>query len=318
VKILVLGAGAIGGYFGGRLAESAVDVTFLVRPKRREQIAANGLVIESPLGNARIAANTVVAEDLKPGYDIVLLTCKAYDLDAAMEAIAPAVAGHCAIVPMLNGLAHLERLDVRFGRDRVMGGTCHINVTLAPDGTVKHMEPLNRIFFGEWDGSRSPRALALEAAFARTSIGWRHSEDILQEMWSKVVFLAALAATTSLFRGNIAEILAAQGGKEWVARCFDANLAIAAAEGHTPPAAAIEAARARLLTPGPQASSMMRDMEAGKPVEADHIIGHMLGLARKHGIDDLPLSLAYTHVKAYEARRAAGRLGHPWTKPTTT
>lgn len=311
MKILVLGAGAIGGYFGGRLAEAGVDVTFLVRPKRREQIAADGLVIESPLGNARIAARTVVSGELKPGYDIVLLTCKAYDLDAAMEAIAPAVAGDCAIVPMLNGLAHLDRLDTRFGRERVMGGTCHINVTLSPDGAVKHMEPLNRLFFGERDRSRSPRALALEAAFAQTSVGWRHSEDILQEMWSKVVFLAALASSTSLFRGNIAEILAATGGKEWIARCFDANLAIAAAEGHAPPAQAVEAGRTRLLTPGPQASSMMRDMEAGKPVEAEHIIGHMLSLARNHGIDDLPLSLAYTHLQTYEARRAAGRLGKP-------
>lgn len=311
MKILVLGAGAIGGYFGGRLVEAGADVTFLVRPKRRDQLAASGLVIESPLGNARIAAKAVDAGELKPGYEIVLLTCKAYDLDAAMDAIAPAVTGDCAIVPMLNGLAHLDRLDARFGRERVMGGTCHINVTLAPDGTVRHMEPLNRIFFGERDGSRSPRALALEAAFARTSIGWRHSEDILQEMWSKIVFLASLAATTSLFRGNVAEILAAPGGKEWVARCFEANLAIAAAEGHAPPAQAVEAGRTRLLTPGPQASSMMRDMEAGKPVEADHIIGHMLSLARKHGIDDLPLSLSYTHLKAYEARRAAGRLGKP-------
>ena len=93
MKILVLGAGGIGGYFGGRLAQAGVDTTFLVRPRRREQIARNGLVIESPLGDARVAAKTVVAEELKPGYDLVLFTCKAYDLDSAIEAIAPAMGG---------------------------------------------------------------------------------------------------------------------------------------------------------------------------------------------------------------------------------
>ena len=138
MKILVLGAGGIGGYFGGRLAQAGVDTTFLVRPKRREQIAANGLVIESPNGNARIEAKTVLAGELKPGYDLVLFTCKAYDLDSAMDAIAPAVASGCAVLPMLNGLAHLDRLDQRFGAASVMGGTCQINVGLAPDGTVKH------------------------------------------------------------------------------------------------------------------------------------------------------------------------------------
>src|SRR5215470_2835416 len=108
VRILVLGAGGIGGYFGGRLAEAGADVTFLVRPRRREQIAREGLRIESPLGNATIAAKTVLAEELKPEYDLVLFTCKAYDLDSAMEAIAPAVGPKCAVLPVLNGVAHYE------------------------------------------------------------------------------------------------------------------------------------------------------------------------------------------------------------------
>ena len=308
MKLLVLGAGGIGGYFGGRLAQAGVDTTFLVRPKRREQIAAHGLVIESPLGNARLEAKTVLAGDLAPGYDLVLFTCKAYDLDSAMDAIAPAMAKGCAVLPMLNGLAHLDRLDARFGAANVLGGTCQINVSLAPDGTVKHMEPLNRLLFGERDRSKSARAGAFADALAATAIDWTWSEDILQDMWEKVTFLAALAATTCVFRGNTGEVLAAPEGKAIIERCFAANVAIATAEGHPPGERILKWASERLTTPGPQSASMLRDMEAGKPVEADHIVGHMLSLARKHGIDDMVLSMAHTHLKTYEARRAANRL----------
>lgn len=318
MKILVLGAGGIGGYFGGRLAQAGVDATFLVRPKRRDQIAANGLVIESPLGNARIDAKTVVAEELQPGYDLVLFTCKAYDLDSALEAIAPAMRGReapagkgqseCAVLPLLNGLAHLDRLDARFGAARVIGGTCQINVGLAPDGTVRHMEPLNRLLFGERDRTKSARARTFADALAKTSIDWTWSEDILQDLWEKFAFLTALAATTCLFRGNIAEIMAAPEGNAIATRCFEANAAIARTEGHALREPMLRWALERLTQPGPQTASMLRDLEAGRAVEADHIVGHMLTLARKHGIDDTVLAMAHTHLKTYEARRAANRL----------
>ncbi len=308
MKLLVLGAGGIGGYFGGRLAQAGVDTTFLVRPKRREQIAANGLVIESPAGNARIAARTVVAGELEPGYDLVLFTCKAYDLDSAMDAIGPAMARGCTVLPLLNGLAHLDRLDRRFGAANVMGGTCQINAGLAPDGTVQHWEPLNRILFGERDRSKSARAQAFADALAKTNIDWAWSEDILQDMWEKIVFLSALAATTCLFRGNVGEIMATPEGKAIATRCYEANIAIARAEGHAPREPMLSWGIERLTRPGPQSASMLRDMEAGKPVEADHIVGHMLSLARKHGIDDTVLAMALTHLKTYEARRAANRL----------
>ena len=311
MKLLVLGAGGIGGYFGGRLAEAdAADVTFLVRPKRREQLLRDGLVIESPHGNARFPVKTVLAAEVKPGYDAVLFTCKAYDLESAMEAIAPAMDGDAVVVPQLNGMAHLEALDGRFGKSRVMGGVAQINATLRKDGTVAHMDSLSRIVFGERDKRATARAQALADAFAKTNVEWKLSPDIEQEMWEKVVFLSALAATTCLFRANVGEIMAAPGGHEAMERAIDANIAIAAREGHAPRPQAIEFAKSRLMDPrGTWSASMMRDMEAGNPVEADHIVGWMLERARRHGIDDTVLSMAYTHLKAYEARRAAGRVG---------
>ncbi len=309
MKLLVLGAGAIGGYFGGRLAEAGTDVTFLVRPRRGEQLERDGLRVESPLGNLQLTVQTVLAQDLQPGYDLILFTCKAYDLDSAMDAIAPAVHGTCAVIPMLNGLAHLERLEARFGAPHVMGGTCHINVMLGPDGVIRHGDPLQRLIFGERDGSRSPRAQAFADALARTRIDWKLASEVEQDMWEKIVFLAALAATTCLFRGNVREILAAPGGREVMEQALATNVEIATREGHPPRAALIDSARARLTDPtGTWSASMLRDLEGGGAIEGDHVVGWMLARARKHGVEHSILALAYTHLKTYEARRKAGRI----------
>jgi 2-dehydropantoate 2-reductase len=309
MKILVLGAGGIGGYFGGRLAEAGADVTFLVRPKRREQIARYGLKVESPLGNFTVQAKTVTAEEVTPGFDLVLFTCKAYDLDSAMDAIAPAMGPQTALVPMLNGMAHFEKLDARFGAARVMGGTCQINVTLKPDGTVFHADPLQRLLFGERGKSKSPRAEAFSSDLAKSKIEWKLSDNILQDMWEKVVFLSALAANTCLYRGNVKEIMASPGGRESMERTLDANIALATKEGYAPRGPQIDGARKRLTDPeGLWSASMLRDMEAGGSVEADHIVGWMLARLRAHGLDDAVMAAAYTHLKTYEARRAAGRV----------
>jgi len=306
MKILLLGAGGIGGYFGGRLAQAGADVTFLVRPKRSEQLRSTGLVIESPSGNAKLKVKTVDAGELQPGYDIVFFTCKSYDLDSAMDAVAPAMQGDCALIPMLNGMSHMQRLDARFGAANVMGA--QINATLKSNGTVLHMEPLARIVFGERDGKASARAQGFADACAKANFDSKLSPGIELEMWEKVVFLSALAATTSLLRGNVAEIMASPEGAAIMHRAIAANIAIATKEGFAPRAAAIEFATKRLTTPGPQSASMLRDLEAGGQVEADHIVGFMLDLARKHGVDDTVLAFAMAHLKTYEARRAANRL----------
>jgi len=248
MKILVLGAGGIGGYFGGRLAQAGADVTFLGRPRRRDQLAKDGLVVESPKGNFKMPVKTVLAEALGADYDLVLFTCKAYDLDSAMDAVAPAMK-RAVLVPMLNGIAHLEKLDARFGREHVMGGTCQINVMLRPDGTVFHADPLQRMIFGERDRSKSARAEAFAAELRKSPIDWSLSEDIELEMWEKIVFLCALATCTCLFRGNVREIMGAPGGREAMQRALEANAEIATREGHAPRAEPIQRARARLLDP---------------------------------------------------------------------
>lgn len=308
-RILILGAGGVGGYFGGRLAEAGADVTFLVRPARREQLQRDGLRIVSPLGDLTRAVRTVVAGEPMDGFDLVILTCKAYDLDASMDAIAPAMQGACAVLPLLNGLVHLDRLDARFGRERVLGGSCGIDVMLLPDGTIRHSGTLQRIVFGERDRAVSDRTRALADLLSRTSITYEHADDVLLRMWEKLMMLSVLAAITCLFRGNVQEIMSAPGGREAAERALAANVEILTREGFPPTPDALRLAQSRLTDPkGVWSASMMRDMEGGRPVEADHVIGFMLDRARAHGVDDLILSLAFTHLKTYERRRADGRL----------
>ncbi len=291
------------------MAEAGVDVTFLVRPRRREQLERDGLCVVSPFGNMRLPVKTVTTDKLSPDYDVVFLTCKAYDLTSAMDAIAPAMNGRCRVVPMLNGMSHLEQLDERFGRANVMGGSCAINVTLDRDGTITHTGSLQRVTFGIRDDSQKEAARAFGIELARTKLEWLQAPDIEQNMWDKIVFLSALAAMTCLFRANIGEIMSAPGGHDAVVRTLDANLAIAAAEGHEVGQSWIQFSRDRLTDPtGAWSASMLYDMEIGGAVESDHIVGWMLEKARAHGIDDAMLSLAYMHLKAYEARRAAARL----------
>ncbi len=308
-RILVLGAGGVGGYFGGRLAQAGADVTFLVRPARREQILRDGLRIESPLGDLTMPVRTVVAGELGPDYDFVILTCKAYDLDSSMDAIAPAMRGTCTVLPLLNGLVHLDRLDERFGSAHVLGGSCAIDVTLRPDGVIRHGGKLQRIVFGERNRTKTERTARLEATLAASVIHAEHADDVLLRMWEKLVMLSVLAATTCLFRGNVKEIMSAPGGREAAERALRSTVEIATREGYPPTAEAVAQAQSRLTDPtGEWSASMMRDMEAGRPVEADHVIGFMLDKARQHGVDDLVLSMAYTHLKTYERRRADGRL----------
>ena len=184
-----------------------------------------------------------------------------------------------------------------------------IDSILGRDGVVQHGGTLQRLVFGERDGRRSPRAEAISGVLAATTIDWCLSDDIEQVMWEKLVFLAALAAVTVLFRANVREIISAPGGREVMERALAANAEIAAREGYPPSASGLEFARTRLTDPtGPWSASMLRDLESGGRTEGDHIVGWMLDRARRHGVDDTLLSLAFTHLKAFEARRDANRL----------
>jgi 2-dehydropantoate 2-reductase len=307
MKILVLGAGGTGGYFGGRLAQAGVDVTFLVRPKRASQIAKDGLVIEDPTGRVALPVRTVTAETVTPEYDLILLSCKAYDLDSSIAAIMPAMGPETCIVPLLNGMSHLATLDAAFGKSRVLGGSCQIVATLTADGIVKSMSENQTILWGARASSplQQERAQQLADAYAKTSVTWSKSENIIHDMWEKLVFLSTLAGMTCLMRGSIGNILATANGKAILRRYLDAAIEIAKREGYPPREKSMTRYEAVINSVGsPITASMLRDIQAGNQVEADHIVGYMLNKAREHGIDDTLMAVAYTHLQTYQQVRA--------------
>jgi 2-dehydropantoate 2-reductase len=305
MRILIVGAGGTGGYFGGRLLAAGRDVTFLVRPARAAILADRGLVIRSRFGDLEFAhPPTVTAEDLRRSFDLVIVSCKAYDLSRAMDSFAAAVGPNTAILPLLNGMAHLDALDLRFGREHVLGGVCVISAALDIDGNVRHLSDLQSITFGERNGAGSARSQSVCDALSGAGFDVRQSANILQDMWEKWVFIASGAALTCLMRASIDDILAA-GGTAIASRLIEECAAIATTAGFPPRQAALERCRSMLTVPGSTfAASMARDLENNAPVEADHIVGDLL--SRAGGASPPPeiLGIAYVHLKAYLARRA--------------
>jgi len=305
MRILVLGAGAIGGYYGGRLVEGGADVTFLVRPRRAQLLAERGLVVRSPLGDIERRIKTAIAGELREPFDLVLLSCKAYDLDSAIEAIAPALGPQSAVLPLLNGVNHMAALTQHFGAPRVLGGACGIGVTLNPAGAVIHGAPMEWLTFGELSGERSARSDAIAKIFSAAKVNISVSEDIVQAMWEKFVMLASLAAATTLTRANIGEVMAAPTGEWLMLESLTECQRVAAAEGHPPSPAAVERIRKMLTTKGSSfTASMMRDLVAGGATEGEHIIGDLVRRADKHGLSVPVLRVALANLQVHEARRA--------------
>ena len=202
MRILVLGAGAVGGCFGARLAECGADVSFLVRPRWRAQLDKNGLVVRSGFGGDMVLPVTTVASgDIAAPYDLVLLACKAYDLQDAMTAIAPAMGSESVVLPLLNGLHQIDILQARFGDDRVWRGVCYIGAAFDQEtGEIRHLGDFHRIIFGELDGRTSARADAFAALDAIAGFDIELSSDITQTMWDKFAMLAALASANTITR----------------------------------------------------------------------------------------------------------------------
>jgi 2-dehydropantoate 2-reductase len=307
MKILVVGAGAVGGYFGGRLLQAGRDVTFLVRPRRAAELAKHGLTLRSPVGDFHRASPPIVLqENLAEPFDLVLLSCKAYDLDGAMASFAKAISPATAILPLLNGMRHIDRLAERFGAECVIGGLCVISGTLGADGAVVHLNNWHGLTFGELDGSRSPRIESIEAALLGAGFDARLSDEIRHEMWEKWVLIATTAGMTCLMRASVGDYVAA-GAADLALGLLSECASIAAAHGFPLREPALERARKTLTAPGsPFKASMLRDIEGGNPVEGDQILGDLLRCAAKPDDRSL-LRIATLHVKAYDAARKGGQ-----------
>jgi 2-dehydropantoate 2-reductase len=305
MRILVVGAGAIGGYFGGRMLQAGRDVTFLVRPKRAAELASAGLVIKSPNGDVTLKSPpTVQADKLDKAFDVVLLSCKAFDLEDAIASFAPAVGPKTAILPLLNGMRHLDVLEQKFGQKHVLGGLCAIAATLNEQREIVQLGPMQSLGFGERDGTLSDRVVAIADVMASGKFGSAASQQVIQDMWEKWVFLASLAASTCTMRAPVGPILAAPAGKDFILGALEECSSVASAEGHSPTGPFFERVRGMLTTEGSQlTASMFRDIKAGARVEADHIIGDLIARGEAARLALPKLRIAYTHLKAYENQR---------------
>jgi 2-dehydropantoate 2-reductase len=306
LRVLVVGAGAIGGYFGARLLERGRDVTFLVRPRRAAQLATGGLEVSSRFGDVHVSRpSTVTAHSLRGRYDLIVLGCKAYDLDGVIEAIGPVVGPATTVLPLLNGMRHLDELDRRFGPDRVLGGLCVISAVLDAEGRILHLNDLHTLVFGERNGRMTERIAAIARLFEGATADVRASATVVGDMWEKWVFIASMAGINCLLRGSVGEVVGV-GAAPLAERLLAECASISASEGYPPGEAALERSRAMLTMAGsPLTASMLRDIERGAPTEGGHIIGDLLRRGADRSVPTPLLEIADAHVRVYEHRRAA-------------
>ena len=310
MRILVVGAGAVGGYYGGRLQQAGRNVTFLLRERRAAQVREHGLNLISPRGDVSLHPAIVSANELhamNQPYDLILVSTKSYALAAAIEDFAPAVGPDSLVLPMLNGMQHLDTLDARFGRERVLGGTVRIMAEVLPNGDIWQHNPLDQLTFGFRPPAAQNAARSEEILDALTVFGFSTtaSPDVVGDMWQKWWLLAAIGATCVLADGSIGEARRAPEGANFTRNVLDESMAVASANGFSPRQPLVDEMYGRFGDPeSTVTSSLYRDMKAGTAVESDQILGDLI---RRAGSVPVPLlRAAFVKLKVYEAQRAQG------------
>ncbi len=301
MQILILGAGAIGGYYGGRLVQAGADVTFMVRSQRAETLSKSGLVIKSALGDFCGKVKTLQQNDKCPTYDIVFLACKSYDLHSALISIQPAVENKTAIIPILNGVEQLNIISESFPFAECWGGIAKISTTLLPDGSIHQFDNVNQFVLGTLDGHLDTRAEQLISLFRAQAVDATLSHRIKNDLWDKFTFIATMAGITCLMRGAIDQILLAPSGKELITQLLNECASVSEKEGFPLEDHVFSQYLDHLVGPSfGLKSSMLRDIEKSHRTEVEHILGDMLKKAKKHSLSTPLLEIATTHVRTFE------------------
>lgn len=307
MRLLVVGAGSTGGYFGGRLAQAGRDVTFLVRPARAVQLRSEGLRISSPHGDLTLAPKLVTAEEVIAPYDAILLSVKAFSLSAVLQDLGRAIGAETMILSVLNGMKHVDILRERFGATVVVGCVCRISAMLDEKGYIVQLTDLQDLSYGEFDGEPSERLKNVDRFMQGAGFNARLSSTIEREMWEKWVLLASLGAVTCLMRGDIGEVSTASGGEGFALRLLEEVAIVARVAGCAPSETFLDTTKALLTEKNSKlTSSMYRDLKQGRPIEAEQIIGDLLARARQFNISTPLLAAAYTHLSVYQVRISPG------------
>lgn len=299
MRILIVGAGATGGYFGARLAQAGRDVTFLVREQRFRQLKENGLVLRTPQGVEKLQPQLAQAGSLSGAYDLIILTVKSFGLAQAIEDIAPAVGEQTLIMPILNGMRHIDTLRHRFG-DKVIGGLVKINATLGEQGEVVQMTSLHQIYYGALDGHNDARLQRVDEALRAASVDTFFCDNIIGELWEKWLLLSTLGAVCCLTRGDTRQALAADGGEALLRGIFSEVLATITADGYRPRPAVTAKIFELLNNPAvPMTSSMYRDLTQGYDIEAEQVIGDLVRRATRNGVSVPLLNAVNVNLQVY-------------------
>lgn len=306
MKILIVGAGAVGGQFGAQLHENGANVHFLLRPARKQLIDAQGLTISWPGGQTQVRPSTLTAAQLTPDFDLIILSNKAYTLDEVIADIKPAVGPDSMVLPLLNGLRHLDALDKAFGQEKVLGGIARTVATLASPTQVQLGNNQGNVSVGARAPSQQAAAQGVWQELTRRQVLAEYSEHIIDDMWDKFCRMASLGAANCLMQGTVGDYMHSDEGGHIALQLLQECTDTAQAAGHPMHPKAIEGFRRVLTSPNSSFnSSMYRDMRAGLPIEGDHLVGDMLRRAQAAGVGCAMLKVANAVLQTYSARRTA-------------
>lgn len=305
MRIAVMGAGGLGGYFGARLCLGGADVHFIARGKHLQALRDDGLRIvgPEPLHVPRVDA-TDDARSIGT-VDLVMLCVKLWDTDAALEQIRPLVGAHTTIISFQNGVLKDQAVRAAYGNGPVMGGVGYVATTIDRPGVIRQTGPMQRLLFGEFDGSRSTRGQAFLEACLAGGIKAELSEDILREIWQKFVFLAGLSGTTTTIRKPIGPIRERAQTRSFLLDVMREVVAVGRAHGVNLPE---DYAEVRLKLADDVAyemtSSMHHDLERGSPLEVRWLAGAVVELGQRKGVPT-PLNRAIADILALHAGGSA-------------
>lgn len=306
MKILIVGAGAVGGLFGASLQRAGVDVQFLVRPARKTLLDAQGLTVVTPAGEYAFKPDTLTADALQPRYDLVILTNKAYSLDGAINDIQRAVGPQTWVLPLLNGLRHIDALDAAFGADRVLGGIAKTIATQADPTHIHVANAYSSLTVGPREPGQTDMAQKVWQVLSGAAIDTEFSEQIIDDMWDKFCRMASLGAANCLLQGTVGEYMRSQAGGHIALQLFHECVQVAQAEGHPMHPQAVAGYQRVLTNPNSSFnSSMYRDMQAGLPIEGEHLVGDMVRRAEAAGVSCSLLTVALAVLQTYSAKRVS-------------
>jgi 2-dehydropantoate 2-reductase len=302
MRIAVIGAGGVGGYFGGRLAAAGIDTTFIVRGATLDALRSRGLRVESIDGDFMIEHPRATDDPATAGtVDAVLLAVKAWQIPAAAAAAKPMLGPDTIIVPLENGMEAPEQIADALGRDHAMGGLCGIVSFIVEPGHIRHTATEPFILLGELDNARTPRAERLRATLERAGIKAEIPIDIHRSMWTKFLFIAPMSGAGALTRMPVGVWRSQPETRAMVTTAVEEVLAVANARGVTLDPNAVAETLARYDNLPPQStSSLQRDVMEGKPSELDAQLGAVVRMARASNVPTPVCSLMYAALLPQE------------------